>query len=135
MEIVLSVVCGALFAASFYLLLRRNLLRFVIGLIILSNAANLLIFTMGRLTRENPPVIPEAAKLPVEPYANPLPQALILTAIVISFGLLAFALVLVFRNYRTNETLDTDALNVSEPDESFHASIEAPSEETKRLPA
>lgn len=117
MQVLLAIVSGVLFAASFYLLMRRNLLRFVIGLIILSNAANLLIFTMGRLTRDHPPVIPEGAKLPVEPYANPLPQALILTAIVISFGLLAFALVLVFRNYLTTETLDADTLDAAEPAE------------------
>lgn len=115
MEIVLAFVVGTLFATSFYLLLRRNLLRFVVGLIILSNAANLLLFTMGRLTRENPPVIPYGAYLPPEPYANPLPQALILTAIVISFGLLAFAVVLVYRNFRATDTLDVEALDAAEP--------------------
>lgn len=134
MEIVLAIVCGALFATSLYLLLRRNLFRFVIGLIILSNAVNLLLFTMGRLTRENPPVIPHGAELPPEPFANPLPQALILTAIVISFGLLAFTLVLIFRNYRATDTLDSDALNAAEPPEPFSEVIGA-TEEGQRLPA
>lgn len=131
MEVILSVVCGCLFAISFYLLLRRNLLRFIIGLIVLGNAVNLLIFTMGRLTRAQPPVIPYGMDVPPEPYANPLPQALILTAIVISFGLLAFTLVLVYRNYTVSQTVDADALDASEPPD------EAPDLHTdaKRLPA
>ncbi|WP_022834536.1 Na+/H+ antiporter subunit C [Salisaeta longa] len=116
MEIVLAIVSGLLFACSFYLMMRRNLLRFVIGLIILSNAVNLLIFTMGRLTRGEPPLIPHhGASTLAPPYANPLPQALILTAIVISFGLLAFTLVLVYRNYTVGRTVDADALQASEP--------------------
>jgi multicomponent Na+:H+ antiporter subunit C len=130
MEALLAIVSGILFACSFYLMMRRNLLRFVIGLIILGNAANLLIFTMGRLTRDHPPVIPYGEKLPIEPYANPLPQALILTAIVISFGLLVFALVLVFRNYLTTNTLDADTLDAAEPDEPLDVHTE-----TRRLPA
>lgn len=114
MELIIAVVCGALLAASFYLLLRRNLLRFVIGLIILGNAINLLIFTMGRLTRAEPPVIPKGAEVIEGAYANPLPQALILTAIVISFGLLAFTLVLVYRNFAVNKTIEADDVQGSE---------------------
>lgn len=117
MEVLLAITSGVLFAASFYLLLRRNLLRFVVGLIMLSNAVNLLIFIMGRLTQGNPPLIPFGEHVPPTPYANPLPQALILTAIVISFGLLAFTLVLVHRNYLTTDTLDSDALEAAEPTE------------------
>lgn len=130
MELILAVVSGILFAASFYLLLRRNLLRFIIGIIILGNAVNLLIFTMGRLTREVPPVIPKGQEVITGAYANPLPQALILTAIVISFGLLAFTLVLVYRNYTVSQTIDADELTASEP-------RQAPDlhNETRRLPA
>lgn len=130
MEFVTALVAGALLAASFYLLMRRNLLRFVIGLIILANAVNLVIFTMGRLTRAQPPVIPYGAKLPTEGYANPLPQALILTAIVISFGLLAFTLVLVYRNFAANETIESDEVRTSEPDEELEVR-----DDPKRLPA
>lgn len=130
MELVLSVVCGTLLAASFYLLMRRSLLRFVIGLIILGNAANLLIFTMGRLTRAEPPVIPEGQKVIEGAYANPLPQALILTAIVISFGLLAFTLVLVYRNFAANQTIESDNVRTSEPTETLDVH-----EDPKRLPA
>lgn len=130
MELILSVVCGTLLAASFYLLMRRNLLRFVIGLIILANGVNLLIFTMGRLTRARPPVIPEGQEVLEGAYANPLPQALILTAIVISFGLLAFTLVLVYRNYAANQTIESDNVRTSEPSETLDVH-----EDSKRLPA
>jgi multicomponent Na+:H+ antiporter subunit C len=135
MEAILAIVAGLLFAASFYLLLRRNLLRFIIGLIILSNAANLVIFVMGRLTRENPPVIPAGDHVPPVPYANPLPQALILTAIVISFGLLAFALVLIYRNYRSTDTLDVDRVRSAEPPEPLQARFGEDAVEQRRLPA
>jgi multicomponent Na+:H+ antiporter subunit C len=130
MELITAVVCGVMLAASFYLLMRRNLLRFVIGLIILGNAVNLVIFTMGRLTRAEPPVIPKGAKTLEGAYANPLPQALILTAIVISFGLLAFTLVLVYRNYSVNEIIEADAVQGSEPAEDADVH-----EEAKRLAA
>lgn len=130
MELITAVVCGALIAASFYLLMRRSLLRFVIGLILLSNAVNLVIFTMGRFTRAQPPVIPKGAKMPPEPFANPLPQALILTAIVISFGLLAFTLVLVYRHFAASQTIEADDVRASEPDIPLDVN-----EEAKRLPA
>jgi multicomponent Na+:H+ antiporter subunit C len=130
MELITAVVCGAMLAASFYLLMRRNLLRFVIGLILLGNAVNLVLFTMGRLTRAEPPVIPKGAKGLEGAYANPLPQALILTAIVISFGLLAFTLVLVYRNFSVNETIEADEDQVSEPIEPLDVH-----EDTKRLAA
>ena len=117
METLLALIIGGLFAASLYLLLRRHLIRLVIGLVILTNAVNLMIFVLGRLTRAAPPLIPENATVPPEPFANPLPQALILTAIVISFGLMAFALILVYRSFHTLDTLDADALHAAEPTE------------------
>jgi multicomponent Na+:H+ antiporter subunit C len=130
MEQITAIVSGAMLAASFYLLMRRSLLRFVIGLILLSNGVNLLIFTMGRLTPAQPPLIPYGAKVPPEPYANPLPQALILTAIVISFGLLAFTLVLVYRHFATGQSIEADDVRASEPDAPLDVD-----EEAKRLPA
>jgi multicomponent Na+:H+ antiporter subunit C len=115
MEALLAVIIGILFASSLYLMLRRNFVRVVIGLILLSNAVNLLIFTMGRITRGNPPLIMDGQQFPAEGFANPLPQALILTAIVIGFGLLAFALVLAYRAYRELNTVDVDRMRVAEP--------------------
>ena len=115
MEPILAIVVGVLFAASIYMILRRSLVKLVIGLILLSNAANLLFFTVVGLRRGAPPLIPEGATRPlVEPAADPLPQALILTAIVIAFGVLAFAVVLVHRAYEVvghddlNQMKDTD---------------------------
>lgn len=94
MEVVLAYVVGALVTLAVLLLLRRSLVSVVVGLLVLGNAVNLLIMTMGRLTRAAPPLVEAGAVLPEEPFANPLPQAFVLTAIVINFGLLAFSLVL-----------------------------------------
>lgn len=110
MENGLALVVGILFAAGVYLVLRRNLLKLIFGLVLLSNAVNLLIFTVGRLTRASPPLVPPGHVVPIEPFANPLPQALILTAIVIGFGLVAFALVLLYRTYESLGTVDADEL-------------------------
>jgi multicomponent Na+:H+ antiporter subunit C len=106
METLLAFVIGALVAVAVYQLQRRDLVRMVIGIVILSNAVNLLLFTLGRMTRAEAPLIEIGAKLPPEGSANPLSQALILTAIVIGFGLLAFSLVLVYRAYRSLDTVD-----------------------------
>lgn len=110
METLLAFVVGALFAAAIYMILRRSLVKLVIGLILLSNAANLLIFTVSGLTRGAPPLIPEGAIERVGPVADPLPQALILTAIVISFGVLAFAVVLIHRAYEVVGQDDLDQM-------------------------
>lgn len=115
MEAVLAVLVGVLVAASVYLMLARNILRFLFGLILLSNAVNLSILAAGRIEHVAPPLVPEGLAQPPIPVANPLPQALVLTAIVIGFGLLAFALVLVYRGYLELGTLDTDAMREAEP--------------------
>ena len=115
METVLALLVGVLVAASVYLMLARNVLRFLFGLVLLSNAANLTIFAGGRLTQAAPPLVPEGLPGPPELVANALPQALILTAIVIGFGLLAFALVLVYRGYQALGTLESDAMRFAEP--------------------
>lgn len=117
MEPVIAVLVGVMTAAAVYLMLARNVLRFLFGLILISNAANLTIFSAGRLTVGSPPLIPDGADGPAGVVANALPQALVLTAIVIGFGLFAFALVLVFRAYETLGTLDSDEMRVAEPRE------------------
>lgn len=108
MEVVLAVVVGALYACGLYLMLRRSIVKLIIGLALLSNAANLLIFTASGITRGYPPLIASGAARPAEPFADPLPQALILTAIVIGFGVLAFAMVLAYQVYRSTGTDDLD---------------------------
>ena len=103
-------------AGSVYLLLSHNLVRMLFGLILLSNAANFVIFAAGGMTR-GAAAADRARARPclTEPYSNPLPQALILTAIVIGFGLLAFALVLVYRGYQELGTVDSDRMRLAEP--------------------
>lgn len=118
MEGAFAIVVGALFAISVYLLLSGSLIRLVLGIFVLSNATHLLIFVAGRLTREQPPLIPAGQYWADPGFANPLPQALILTAIVISFSLFAFVLVLAFRAYQTLGTVDTDDMRSAEPERS-----------------
>lgn|SRR5574339_698258 len=108
MEALLAVASGVLYAAGVYLMLRRRLAQLIIGLGLLSNGTNLLIFTAGGLTRARPPVLAEGASALVEPYADPVPQALVLTAIVIGFGLTAFSLVLAHRVHASVGTDDVD---------------------------
>jgi multicomponent Na+:H+ antiporter subunit C len=108
MEALLALASGVLYAAGIYLMLRRRLAQLIIGLGLLSNGTNLLIFTAGGLTRARPPVVQEGARLLVPPYADPVPQALVLTAIVIGFGLLAFSLVLAHRVHESVGTDDVD---------------------------
>ena len=108
MEVLLAILVGALFAAGIYLILRRSVVKLIIGLALLSHAANILIFASGGLVRARAPLVPAGDVAPVSPHADPLPQALILTAIVISFGVLAFMMVLVSRAYRAVGTDDTD---------------------------
>lgn len=115
METVLAVLVGWLFAVAVYLMLNRNLMRYLFGLVLISNAANLVIFASGRLTYGEPALIDEGFAVPAEPIANAIPQALILTAIVIGFGLLAFAFVLAYRAREELGTVDTDAMRIAEP--------------------
>ena len=115
MEAVIAVLVGVLMASSVYLMLRRNLVRFVLGLALISHTANLLIFSSGGLQGTFPPLISPGELVPDPSAANALPQALMLTAIVISFSVFAFLLVLAFRTYQRLETVDPDAMRSAEP--------------------
>lgn len=115
MELLLALTIGVLVSASVYLMLDRNALRFLFGMVLLSNAVNLLLFASGRLTAGAPPLIPAGQDAPAGLIANALPQALVLTAIVIGFGLLAFTLALVYRTYVTLGTVNTDEMRIAEP--------------------
>jgi len=115
MEPVFALVIGLMFAITVFLFLSRSFVRIILGIFMLSNATHLLIFTAGRLTLEVPPLIPGDAYVPTEAIANPLPQALILTAIVISFALFAFILILTYRTYQEIGTVDVDEMEASEP--------------------
>jgi multicomponent Na+:H+ antiporter subunit C len=114
-ETLVAFTVGVMAAGSVYLLLSHNLVRMLFGLILLSNAANFVIFAAGGMSEGLPPLIGRGDYVLEAPYSNPLPQALILTAIVISFGLLAFALVLVYRGYQELGTVDSDRMRLAEP--------------------
>lgn len=93
MELLFAVTLGTMTAAGVYLLLRLHTFPVVVGLTLLSYAVNLFLFAMGRLSG-NAPIIGGAT-----PFADPLPQALVLTAIVIGFAMTAFVLLLALRAY------------------------------------
>lgn len=113
MEIILAIMIGGLYAAAIYMILRRSLVKILIGIVLLSQATNMLIFTSSGLTRGNSPVIKTGETALNQPYSDPLPQALVLTAIVISFGLTAFALALSYRAYKSIKTDDIDMMRSS----------------------
>jgi len=115
MEIMIAVVVGLLVAAGAYLMMSGRLLPYIFGLVLLSNAGNLAIFAAGRLTFAEPPLVPDGLLVPDRLVGNSLPQALILTAIVIGFGLMCFALALSFRTFRELRTTRMDAMRVAEP--------------------
>lgn len=98
------------------MMFRRSMVKLLIGLMLLGNGANILIFLMGGLTKGRAPIIGENHKVFTDIYADPIPQALILTAIVISFALTAFAIVLLKRVYATTGSDDLDSLNIQDLD-------------------
>ena len=116
METGVAILIGMFFSVAVYLMLSRHLVRILLGIAILGNAVNMLIFTNGRLTREVPPLIPSHLYVPETATANPLPQALVLTAIVISFSFFAFLLVLAFRAYQELGTDEVNRMRVAEPE-------------------
>ena len=93
MEIVLSTAIGVLSASGIWLILRPRTFQVIVGLCLLSYAVNLFIFSMGRLTLGAPPIMPRGGFIDPTTYADPMPQALVLTAIVISFATTALFLV------------------------------------------
>lgn len=114
MNLTFALAISALAGCGVYMLLSRHVIRIIIGVAILSAAINLAILYSGRIASALPPVIPaDIAELGLD-TANPLPQALILTAIVIGFALTAFASALALQLFRSNGTLDTDDLTDAE---------------------
>ena len=94
MTIVLAAVAASLFATGTYLVLQRKLSRIIIGLGLLTHGANVLLITAGR--RGNPPIVGTGS---AAEFADPLPQALALTAIVITFGVTTLLLALGYRSW------------------------------------
>lgn len=116
MELLLVALVGILYSAGIYLILRRSMVKLLLGFLLLGNGTNILIFLMGELTKGRAPIIDGDSIHFTEAYADPVPQALILTAIVISFGLTAFAIILLKKVYATTGTDDLDSLNVQDLD-------------------
>lgn len=125
MELVLAITLGVLYAAGAYLLLRRSVVRLILGVVLLGHAANLLIFTAAGLRSGGAVFVPAGAAAPPIGAADPLPQALILTAIVISFGVLAFTVVMIARAHRIAGSDDVDALGIDEAEAEVEAEAEA----------
>ena len=111
MELVLAIVAGSLYACGLYLMLRRRLAQLIIGLSLLANGSNILIFAAAGVTRGQPPII-EAGAVATASFADPVPQSLILTSIVIGFGVLAFTLVLAHRVHASAGSDDIDAIRL-----------------------
>lgn len=115
MELLLALVSGTLYAAGIYLMLKRRLAQLIVGLSMLANGSNVLIFTAAGITRDRAPIVDAAGDASSADFADPVPQSLVLTAIVIGFGVLAFSLVLAHRVHRSSGTDDIDALTTGEP--------------------
>ncbi|MBL1270949.1 MAG: Na+/H+ antiporter subunit C [Oceanospirillales bacterium] len=103
MELVFALVIGALSASGVYLLLRARTFPVIMGLTLFSYGVNLFLFATGRLATGQQPVIGTTSS-----YSDPLPQALVLTAIVIGFAMTAFLVVLALRNLADNENDHVD---------------------------
>lgn len=111
MELVLALIAGILASCAFYLLLRRSLVKVILGLVFLGNAVNLTIFSVARVTKGTAAFIAKDADTLSGVYADPLPQALILTAIVIGFGTQAFAIALFRKAFQKAGDDDLDKMN------------------------
>ncbi|HEY9142890.1 MAG TPA: Na+/H+ antiporter subunit C [Arenimonas sp.] len=112
MELALSIFIGTLVAAGVYLLLRARSFDIILGLTLLSYAVNLLIFSMGRLAVAKPPILDKTMDPSLANHSDPLPQALVLTAIVIAFAMTAVLLVTAVRSRSDSRS---DHVDGSEP--------------------
>jgi multicomponent Na+:H+ antiporter subunit C len=122
MNLILALVIGVIFGAGTYLTLKRDLIRMVVGISLISSAVNLFIIAAS-ISRGAPPIHPRAED--VSPpdgvvFSDPLTQALALTAIVIGFGITTLLLVLVYRTYTIHHSLDEEVLHEDEKQEVAH---------------
>ncbi len=109
MSVLLAFVAAGLFGCGLYMVLSRHVVRMVLGLSLLTSAVNLMIFQAGRIRSVQPPLIPKGAERLGE-AADPLPQALVLTAIVIGFALTVILAALALRAWRGHRTLRSDEM-------------------------
>jgi len=109
MEILLAILIGVLYTAGVYMVLRRSIVKFIIGIIFLSNATNLLVFLAAGVVAAKPAFVYQDNSLE-NTFADPLPQALVLTAIVIGLGIVAYTLSLKFKFFSETGTDDLDQI-------------------------
>lgn len=113
MSVAYALTSAVLFACGLYMMLSRNLMRTVLGLALVSTAVNLILFLSGRVRSEAPPLMREGETV-LSGTADPLPQALVLTAIVIGFALTIVLSALAVRLYRRERTLDSSRIHQAE---------------------
>jgi multicomponent K+:H+ antiporter subunit C len=111
-ELLLSIGLGVLTASGVWLLLRARVFDVIVGLTLLSYAVNVFIFLTGRVSIGRPPIVDDRLAPTLASYADPLPQALVLTAIVISFAMTALILVIALR---ANAETGSDHVDGAEP--------------------
>ena len=128
MEFAMASAIGVLTAVGVYLILRARTFDMILGMTFLSYATNLLIFSSGRLAQGKPPVLREGVAAELGNYTDPLPQALVLTAIVIAFAMTAVSIVLAMRNRGDNGSDHVDA----SADEQEEVADQAPAEKRQR---
>lgn len=114
MTIVYALTIAALMGCGIYMMLSRHVVRIVLGIALLTNGTIFTIFFAGRIVSVIPPVIPEGGYALAADAANPLPQALVLTAIVIGFALTAFTIALILQAHRQLGTLDIRGMEAAE---------------------
>ena len=111
MILIFSIAVAVLFGAGSYLMLKHDLIRLLVGMVLIGNAANLFIMAAGQ-RRGNAPIYPLQGRI-----SDPLVQAMTLTAIVISFSVAALVLALVFRVYDSHSSTDLDEIAQAEEEQ------------------
>ncbi|MCB2222030.1 MAG: NADH-quinone oxidoreductase subunit K [Bacteroidetes bacterium] len=109
MEVLIAILVGFLYAAGVYMILRRSIVKFIIGIILLSNATNLLVFLSAGLTAGSPAFLSDQVSSQQE-FSDPLPQALVLTAVVIGLGIVVFTIALKYKFFEVTGADDLDQL-------------------------
>ena len=128
MELALASAIGVLTAIGVYLLLRARSFDVILGMTFLSYATNLLIFAGGRLVHGKAPVLREGVEAGLANYADPLPQALVLTAIVIAFAMTAVVVVVAMRNHADMRSDHVDGHEPGRPPPDAHSDADADGE-------
>lgn len=113
MNLIISLIIGLLFSASLFLMFQKSFFKLIIGVILFGYATIFFLFTVGGITKNAPPLLTKTSEA-VEQLADPMPQALTLTAIVISIGVQLFVIVLLKKVYEEVGTEDLDELNTTD---------------------